>query len=102
MKTFEALRRLGWQGDYITWARIEAEAELARLKDGKFYIIGANSLFQDNLPIHKLIIEEAKKGSLRYRRATDRRLDQRPGARGRARRAGWPADAAKSAPRWRT
>src|SRR5262245_28389049 len=66
VKTFEALRRLGWQGDYITSAHIEAEAELARLRDGKFYIIGANTLFQDNLPIHKLIIEEAKKGSLRY------------------------------------
>ena len=49
VKTFEALRRLGWQGDYITWAHIEAEAELARLKDGKFYVIGANSLFQDEL-----------------------------------------------------
>ena len=35
VKTFEALRRLGWEGDYITWAHIEAEGELARLKDGK-------------------------------------------------------------------
>ena len=49
VKTFEALRRLGWQGDYITWAHIEAEGELARIKDPKFYVIGANSLFQDNL-----------------------------------------------------
>src|SRR6266702_1281822 len=55
VKTFEALRRLSWQGNYITWAHIEAESELARLKDGKFYVIGANSLFQDNLPIHKQI-----------------------------------------------
>jgi ABC-type branched-subunit amino acid transport system substrate-binding protein len=66
VKTFEALRRLGWQDDYITWSHIEAEAELARLKDGKFYVIGANSLFQDNLPIHKVIIDEAKKGGARY------------------------------------
>src|SRR6202045_4582704 len=66
VKTFEALRRLGWEGDYITWAHIEAESELARLKDGKFYVIGANSLFQDNLPIHKQIAEEAKKGNVRY------------------------------------
>src|SRR6266571_5872444 len=36
IKTFEALRRLGWQGDYITWAHIEAEGELARIKDPKF------------------------------------------------------------------
>src|SRR5438874_13334416 len=66
VKTFEALRRLGWEGDYITWAHIEAESELARLKDGKFYVIGANALFQDNLPIHKQIIEEAKKANIRY------------------------------------
>src|SRR5262245_23047937 len=42
VKTLEALRRLGWEGDYITWAHIEAEGELARLKDPKFYVIGAN------------------------------------------------------------
>ena len=35
VQTFEALRRLGWTGDYITWAHIEAEAELARIKDGE-------------------------------------------------------------------
>ena len=35
VKTFEALRRLGWEGDYIAWAHIEAEAELARIKDPK-------------------------------------------------------------------
>src|SRR6516165_1862771 len=50
----------------FTWAHIEAEAELARLKDGKFYVIGANSLFQDNLPIHKQIVDEAKKANVRY------------------------------------
>jgi branched-chain amino acid transport system substrate-binding protein len=66
VKTFEALRRLGWQGDYIGWGHIEAEAELARLKDGRFYVIGANSLFQESLPIHKQIAEEAKKGNARY------------------------------------
>jgi len=66
VKTFEALRRLGWEGDYVAWAHIEAEAELARLKDGKFYVIGANSLFQDNLPIHREIVDEAKKSNVRY------------------------------------
>jgi branched-chain amino acid transport system substrate-binding protein len=66
VKTFEALRRLGWDDNYITWAHIEAESELARLKDAKFYVIGANSLFQDNLPIHKQIVDEAKKGNVRY------------------------------------
>jgi branched-chain amino acid transport system substrate-binding protein len=66
VKTFEALRRLGWQGDYITWSHIEAEAELARLRDGRLYVIGANSLFQDKLPIHQQIVDEAKKGNVRY------------------------------------
>jgi ABC-type branched-subunit amino acid transport system substrate-binding protein len=66
VRTFEALRRLGWQGEYITWAHIEAEAELVRLKDPKLYVIGANSLFQDNLPIHKQIIEAAKAGNVKY------------------------------------
>ena len=65
VKTFEALRRLGWQGDYITWAHIEAEGELARIKDPKFYVIGANSLFQDGLPIHKEITDAAKKAATR-------------------------------------
>jgi hypothetical protein len=36
VKTFEALRRLGWQADYITWAHIEAEGELARLRMADF------------------------------------------------------------------
>ncbi len=66
VKTFEALRRLGWQSDYIGWGHIEAEAELARLKDGRFYVIGANSLFQDGLPIHKQIADEAKRANVRY------------------------------------
>jgi len=66
VRTFEALRRLAWPGDYITWSHIEAEGELARLKDPKLYVIGANSLFQDDLPVHREIIEEVKKSSARY------------------------------------
>ncbi len=36
VRTLEALRKLGWQDDYIAWGHLEAESELARLKDGKF------------------------------------------------------------------
>ena len=36
VRTLEALRRLDWKGDYIAWAHIEAEGELARLKDATF------------------------------------------------------------------
>ena len=63
VRTLEALRRLDWKGDYIAWAHIEAEGELARLKDGKFYVIGANALFQDELPIHKEIADAAQEGA---------------------------------------
>jgi ABC-type branched-subunit amino acid transport system substrate-binding protein len=66
VRTLEALRRLGWDGDYIAWSHLEAEGELARLKDGKLYVIGANALFQDDLPIHKEIAEAAKKAGVRY------------------------------------
>src|SRR5499426_1956540 len=66
VRTLEALRRLDWKGDYIAWAHIEAEGELARLKDGAFYVIGANALFQDQLPIHKEIAEAAKKARVSY------------------------------------
>jgi branched-chain amino acid transport system substrate-binding protein len=66
VRTLESLRRLDWKGDYIAWAHIEAEGELARLKDGSFYVIGANALFQDQLPIHKEIAEAAKKAKVTY------------------------------------
>jgi len=58
VKTFEALRRLAWQRDYIAWAHIAAESELARVKDGRLFVIGANSLFKDNLPVHREITEQ--------------------------------------------
>jgi len=66
VRTLEALRRLGWGGEYVAWAHIEAEGELARLKDGRFYVIGANALFQDELPIHKEIAEAAKEAGVPY------------------------------------
>jgi branched-chain amino acid transport system substrate-binding protein len=96
VRTLEALRRLGWSGSYIAWSHLEAEGELARLKDANFYVIGANSLFQDDLPIHREVADAAKKGNASY-----------PGnqmAEGwiagmvieaALKNAGWPADAAK-------
>ncbi len=66
VRTLEGLRRLGWTGDYIAWAHLEAENELARLKDGKFFVVGANSLFQDDLPIHKEIAAAAKAAGSQY------------------------------------
>ena len=66
VRTLEAMRRLGWQGDYVAWGHIEAEADLVRLKDPKFYVIGANSFFQDGLPVHREITDAAKKAKAQY------------------------------------
>jgi ABC-type branched-subunit amino acid transport system substrate-binding protein len=96
VKTFEALRRLGWQSDYITWAHIEAEGELARIKDGRFYVIGANSLFQDSLPIQKQIVDAAKQGNVRY--PAEQLTEGWIGGlvlEAALKNAGWPADSAK-------
>lgn len=66
VRTLEALRRLDWKGDFVAWAHIEAEGELARLKDDKFYVVGANALFQEGLPVHKEIADAAKAAGVAY------------------------------------
>jgi ABC-type branched-subunit amino acid transport system substrate-binding protein len=66
IRTFEALRHIGWSGSYVTWAHMEAEAELGRLKDPKLYVVGANALFADALPIQKDIVEAAKETGGKY------------------------------------
>ena len=66
VRTFEALRRLGWAGDYVTWAHLEAEGELKRIKDGKLFVIGANALFDDNLPVQKEIADAVKQAGAKY------------------------------------
>jgi branched-chain amino acid transport system substrate-binding protein len=66
VRTLEGLRKLDWKGNYVTWAHIESELELARLKDGNLYVVGANSLFQDNLPVHQEILAAAKAANVSY------------------------------------
>jgi branched-chain amino acid transport system substrate-binding protein len=66
VRTFEALRRLGWNGRYITWAHLNAEEELARIKDATLYVVGTNALFQDNLPIHAEIRATTQRANLKY------------------------------------
>jgi branched-chain amino acid transport system substrate-binding protein len=66
IRTFEALRRLGWNGRYITWAHLNAEEELARLKDPSLYVFGTNAFFQDNLPIHAEIRATTQRAGLKY------------------------------------
>ncbi len=98
VRTFEALRRLDWKGDYIAWSHIEAESELVRLKDPKFYVIGANSLFQEGLPIHKQIIDAAKTGNTKYpaQQLTEGWLGGMV-LEAALNNAGWPANPAKMA-----
>jgi ABC-type branched-subunit amino acid transport system substrate-binding protein len=66
VRTFEAMRRLGWKGRYITWAHLNAEEELARIRDGEFYVIGTNAFMEDNLPVHAEIRAVAARAKLDY------------------------------------
>jgi branched-chain amino acid transport system substrate-binding protein len=66
VRTFEAMRRLGWNGRYLTWAHLNAEDELARIKDNEFYVIGTNAFFQDNLPVHAEIRAVTHRANLKY------------------------------------
>lgn len=66
VRTFEAMRRLGWTGRYVTWAHLNAEEELARIKDPGFYVIGTNAFFQDDLPIHAEIRAATHRANLKY------------------------------------
>jgi ABC-type branched-subunit amino acid transport system substrate-binding protein len=66
IKTFEALRRLDWKGHYITYAHLEAEGELARVKDPEFFAVGANAMFIDENPVMKEITDTAKAAGSSY------------------------------------
>lgn len=66
VRTFEAMRRLGWSGRYLTWAHLNAEEELARIRDGDFYVIGTNALFQDDLPVQAEIRAVTHRANLKY------------------------------------
>lgn len=94
VRTLEALRKLGWAGDYIAWAHLEAEGELARLKDDKLFVIGANAFFQDNLPVQKEITEAVKGAKYPPPQMTEGWIAGMV-IEAALKAAGWPADAAK-------
>ena len=66
VRTLEGLRKLDWQGHYVAWGHLEAESELKRLKDSKFYTVNSNAMFQEGLPIQKEIEEAAGKANSKY------------------------------------
>ena len=98
VRTFEALRSLGWDGSYVGWAHLEAEGELARLSDEGFFAVGANSLFAENLPVHQEIAAAAEAAGSSYP-AYQMTEGWVAGlvVEAALRQAGWPADAASVA-----
>ena len=66
VKTFEALRKLGWNGRYIAAALNPTEDDLARVKDEGFYAVGANAMFIDNVPAHQEMREAMRGAKLTY------------------------------------
>jgi ABC-type branched-subunit amino acid transport system substrate-binding protein len=65
VKTFEALRQLGWNGSFICYSNAPAEEELGRMKDPGFYIFAANALFRDDTPAHRDELK-ALQGKMNY------------------------------------
>jgi ABC-type branched-subunit amino acid transport system substrate-binding protein len=66
VKTFEALRRQGWDGTFLTYSHLEAEGELARLKDENFYVIGANAMSYEDMPVLKEMSNAARAANSKY------------------------------------
>ncbi len=66
VKTFEALRKLGWTGRYIAAALNPTEDELARVKDEFFFGFGPNAMFLENLPVHREMRDAARGAKLTY------------------------------------
>jgi ABC-type branched-subunit amino acid transport system substrate-binding protein len=98
VRTVEALRKLGWDGQYIATAHLEAEGELPRVKDPKFYVMGANALFAEDSPTHREITAAAKAGNAKYPPSlmTEGWLGGMV-VEAALKKTGWPADAAKVA-----
>jgi ABC-type branched-subunit amino acid transport system substrate-binding protein len=66
VKTFESLKQLGWEGRYLSYAHINAEDELKRVKNQDFIVFGSNALFADGLPIHADISAAIAQGGASY------------------------------------
>jgi branched-chain amino acid transport system substrate-binding protein len=68
IRTFEALRRIDWSGEYIAWAHIGAEEELERIKDPKFYVLSANAFSPTRCPSKRKSSKRRKRPAASTRR----------------------------------
>jgi len=67
IKTFGALRKLGWKGGYALNVLPETEGELAQIKDSELYAMGANAMFFEDLAVQKEISKAAKDANSTYK-----------------------------------
>lgn len=65
-KTFEALRRLGWTGQFMAYGHIQAEDELARIADPGLNVFMANSMFLEGGPVFQEIKDAAAAGKYSF------------------------------------
>lgn len=65
-KTFEALRRLGWTGNFMAYGHIQAEDELARIADPGLNVFMANSMFLEGGPVFQEIKDAAAAGKYSF------------------------------------
>ena len=61
VRTFEALRKLGWKGRYVAYGHIVSEEELVRIKDDGFYVFGTNAFFSDDTIMHGKIKQTSQR-----------------------------------------
>ncbi len=66
VKTFDALRKLGWNGPYALNVLPETEGELAQIKDDKLFAVGTNAMFFEKLHVQKEIADVAKSAGSSY------------------------------------
>lgn len=66
VKTFDALRKLGWKGPYALNVLPETEDELSQIKDDNLFAVGTNAMFFENLPVHREIAEVVKASGSKF------------------------------------
>jgi branched-chain amino acid transport system substrate-binding protein len=65
-KVYEALRKLGWKGDFICADQLDEEGDLNRFKDPRLYVVGPDTMFSFGLPEQRKIESAAKEAKVPY------------------------------------